>query len=400
MIELTITSYIYIFCLLLGPLLMTKNLKLRTYGFLLVSLSLFISTIGNWESAIAIFIFTAFPYLYVIILRRYNISVWPAILIQLAAFIYINKYIWILNIIHIPIPSMVKFLGVSYIFFRQLDIIFQVKARLVKDVPIVDYLNYLFSFWTILAGPIQRYRNFIQDFYSEKVPLSKEESLSCFHRAANGMIKIVLFGAFIQYCSNTAYNGLLENGPSIKYVLAIFYGPILFLYFNFSGYCDVVIAMARWAGFQLPENFDKPYLSRTTVEFWNRWHITLSQWVRDYVYQPLLKSLISGPMSKHIQTSQYFSIFIAFFLVGIWHGATMGLVIFGLLNGVGMALSMIYKDLCMKQMGKARFKKYQENRWVANSERFVTLHFMSFAVIFSQYDTIPLLNSFRKLLGV
>jgi D-alanyl-lipoteichoic acid acyltransferase DltB (MBOAT superfamily) len=400
MIDLTVTSYIYIFCLLLGPLIMVKNLKLRAYGFLLVSLSLFISTIGHWESAVAVIIFTAFPYLYLVILRRRNIPIWPEVLIQLASFIYINKYIWILSTVGIPIPNMIKFLGVSYIFFRQLDIILQVKAKLVQDVPVVDYLNYLFSFWTILAGPIQRYRDFIQNFYSEKTPLSKEESLSCFHRAANGMIKIVLFGAFIQYCSSAAYQGIIDNGLTLRYGLALFYGPILFLYFNFSGYCDVVIAMARWAGFQLPENFDKPYLSRTVVEFWNRWHITLSQWVRDYLYQPLLKYFISGPMRKHIQASQYVSIFITFFLVGVWHGATLGMVIFGLLNGLGMAVSMMYRDLCIKQMGKARFKKYQGNRWTANLERVVTLHYMALCILFSQYDIVSLLNSIKQLPGV
>jgi D-alanyl-lipoteichoic acid acyltransferase DltB (MBOAT superfamily) len=399
MIDLTITSPLIWLCLLLGPLLMLRNLRIRSFSFLFVSLALFLATIGNWQSAVAIFIFIAFPYCFVKILQRYNIPVWPAITFQLATFIYINKYAWILTLFSIPVPTVIKFLGVSYILFRQLDIILQVKARLVKNVPIQDYLNYLFSFWTILAGPIQRYRDFIQNFYSEKTPLSREESLSCFHRAANGMIKIVLFGAFIQYCSNAAYQGIIDRGLTLRYGLAIFYGPILFLYFNFSGYCDVVIAMARWAGFQLPENFDEPYLSRTTVEFWNRWHITLSQWVRDYLYQPLFKSFISGPMRKHIQISQYISIFITFFLVGIWHGATLGMLIFGLLNGLGMALSMMYKDLCLKQMGKVRFKKYQDNKWVANMERVITLHFMSFAVIFSQYDVITLFDSLRKLVG-
>lgn len=400
MIDLTITSFLLWLCLLLGPLIMVKNLRIRSLSFLIVSLALFISSIDNWQSALAIIIFISFPYIFIRILQKFKIPVWPAVIFQVAAFIYINKYMWILNIFGIPIPTVISFLGVSYILFRQLDIIFQVKARLVGEVPVTDYLNYLFSFWTILAGPIQRYRDFIQTFYSQKTPLNREESLACFHRAANGMIKILLFGAFFQYCSNTAYIGLLERGPSLKYILAIFYGFPLFLYFNFTGYCDVVIALARWAGFQIPENFDRPYLSRTVVEFWNRWHITLSQWFRDYVYQPLFKYLISGPMSKHIQISQYFSIFFTFLLVGIWHGTTLGLVIFGILQGLGMAASMIYKDLCVKKMGKARYKSYQEKRWVAYSERFITLHFMFFCTLFFQYDAISILNSIRKLLGV
>jgi D-alanyl-lipoteichoic acid acyltransferase DltB (MBOAT superfamily) len=376
---------------------MAKSVKLRKYSFLFVSLGLFILTLGNWQSALIILFFVSFPYCYVKVLQKWNFSVWPAIIIQLAVFIYANKYGWILTFLGIPIPTVIKVLGISYIFFRQFDILFQVQAKLVENVPIIDYLNYLFSFWTILAGPIQRYKDFIYSFYSEKMPLDTKDSLSCFHRAANGMIKILLLGAFFQYCSDAAYLGILAHGISLKYFVAMLYCFPLYLYFNFSGYCDVVIAMARWAGFSLPENFDKPYLSRTVIDFWNRWHITLSQWARDYIYQPLFKYLISGPMSKYVQTSQYFSIFITFFLIGLWHGNSINLVIFGFLQGIGMALSMIYRDICIKKMGKAGFKIYQENKWVTAIERFITLNFMCFSILFIQYDVFAIL---KPLIGL
>lgn len=400
MIDLTITSVFFLFCLIIGPLLMAQNIRLRRWSFLIVCLCLFLLSFNNIESLFAMTVFIALPYCYIFIIRRGDVPLWPIILTQLILFIYVNQYAWILSFFNVPVPSFISILGVSYIFFRQLDVLFQVKARLVQTVSIIDYLNYLLSFWTILAGPIQRYRSFIQTFYDEKQPLDNQQSLVCFHRAANGMIKILLLGAFFQYCSSAAYIGILQNGPSWKYIIAIFYCFPLFLYFNFSGYCDVVIGMAKWAGFTIPENFDRPYLSRDMIEMWNRWHITMSQWLRDYVYQPLFKVLISGIFRNYISFSQYLSIFITFSLVGIWHGTTLNFIVFGLLQGLGMAASMIYRDTCKNLLGRERYKLYYNNKWVANIERFVTLNFWCFTFLFFQFDVVVMLNALGKLFGI
>ena len=189
------------------------------------------------------------------------------------------------------------------------------------------------------------------------------------------------------YLSDHAYAHLVSS-PSLLYLLGIFYCFPLYVYFNFSGYCDIVIGMARWAGFIVPENFDRPYLSRDMIDMWARWHITLSQWVRDYVYQPLFKFFLSGPLRNYLSASQYVSIFITFFLVGIWHGTTLNFVVFGLLQGIGMAFSMIYRDICKKRLGKERYASFYNNKWVENGERFVALHFWCFTFLFFQYRHI------------
>ncbi|HMB44552.1 MAG TPA: MBOAT family O-acyltransferase, partial [Candidatus Methanoperedens sp.] len=196
-----------------------------------------------------------------------------------------------------------------------------------------------------------------------------------------------------------SYERSLTEGVSILYMASMFYGYPLYVYFNFSGYCDVVIAMGRWAGFKIPENFNKPYISRDMIEMWNRWHITLSQLVRDYLFQPLLKFLISGPLSGYVRTSQYISIFITFFLVGIWHGTTINFVVFGLLQGLGMAVSMIYRDQGIRQLGKIKYKMYYDNKWVANIERFFCLHFWCFTFLFFEYDIFKMTGWLFKLLG-
>jgi D-alanyl-lipoteichoic acid acyltransferase DltB (MBOAT superfamily) len=402
MIDLAITSIFFLFCLIIGPLLMAKNLQLRRWSFLFVCLCLYLLSLNNLESLTAITVFVAFPYCYLYVVRKWNAPLWPAILFQLLVLIYINKYTWILSFFGIPIPSIISLVGVSYIFFRQLDVLFQVKAQLVQTVSLIDYLNYLLSFWTILAGPIQRYGEFIKEFYEDKKPVNDEDALRCFHRVANGFLKILLIGSFCLYMQEQFYSFFSESTSPIRLLafLGFFYCFPLYLYFNFSGYCDVVIGMARWAGFLIPENFDRPWLSRDMIDMWNRWHITLSQWLRDYVYQPLFKSLLSGPFRNHLSFSQYLSIFFTFFLVGIWHGTTMNYLIFGLLQGMGMAFSMIYRDMCKKYMGKERYKSFYNNKWVENVERFITLHFWCFTFIFFQYDISKISPHMVALFGV
>jgi hypothetical protein len=151
MIDLAITSIFFLFCLIIGPLLMAQNLHLRRWSFLIVCLCLFLLSLNNFESLAAITVFVAFPYCYLYVVRRWDAPLWPAILIQLLLLIYINKYTWILSFFGIPIPFFITLVGISYIFFRQLDVLFQFKAQLVETVPLIDYLNYLLSFWTILA---------------------------------------------------------------------------------------------------------------------------------------------------------------------------------------------------------------------------------------------------------
>ena len=399
MIEITVSSFYFLFCLIIGPLLMTKNLKLRQWSFLVVSIFLFSLSIYNLESLFAVTLFLITPYIYLLLVQKKDIPLWPGIILQICLLIYVNKYSWILSFFNIPIPNFITFLGASYIFFRQLDILFQVKSNLVQKVPLVDYLNYLLSFWTILAGPIQRYRDFIKEFYKEIPQVSDTETLKCFHRATNGMFKVILIAPFFLYIKEPSYL-LFQAGNSFIFFLIFFYSFPIYLYINFSGYCDVVIGMAKWAGFSIPENFDRPYLSRDMVEFWNRWHITLSQWLRDYLYQPLFKYLLSGPLQKHILISQYISIFITFFFAGLWHGTNINSILFGLFQGIGMSLSMIYRDICKRFLGKKRYKSFYDNKAVMYVERIITLHYVCFTLLVFQYDFTKIFSYLALIIGV
>jgi alginate O-acetyltransferase complex protein AlgI len=136
----------------------------------------------------------------------------------------------------------------------------------------------------------------------------------------------------------------------------------LFLYANFSGYIDIVIAVARLMRLRLPENFDRPFAASSVLDFWTRWHITLSNWLKTYVYNPLLLALmrrISSPGAQ--QFLGVFCFFVTFFLVGVWHGRTSEFIFFGVLTGAGMAINKLWQLGLGTALGRKGYKSLAKN---------------------------------------
>jgi len=132
----------------------------------------------------------------------------------------------------------------------------------------------------------------------------------------------------------------------------------LFLYCNFSGYVDIVIALARLMRLELPENFDRPFSATSVMEFWNSWHITLSTWFKTYVFNPMLFALM-----RHIPSAErepflgVLCFFITFFLVGIWHGRTAEYVMFGVLTGAGISANALWQVIMTKWLGRKTYRQ-------------------------------------------
>jgi len=136
----------------------------------------------------------------------------------------------------------------------------------------------------------------------------------------------------------------------------------LFLYSNFSGYIDIVIALARLMRVQLPENFDRPFSASSVLEFWTRWHMTLSNWFKVYVYNPLLMALMRRISSLTVQPFLgVFCFFVAFFLIGIWHGRTSEFVMFGVLNGGGISVNKLWQLWLTRTMGRKGYSALAKN---------------------------------------
>jgi membrane protein involved in D-alanine export len=217
------------------------------------------------------------------------------------------------------------FLGISYITFRVLDVLFCIQDGLIKSLPATELFAYLFFFPTISAGPIDRYRRFDGDW---KLRRSRQDFLIdldiALERTFRGFLyKFILAALIKRFWVDQA------TGGSFLQILAYMYGYSLYLFFDFAGYSAFAIAFSRLFGIRTPENFDRPFLAHNIREFWNRWHITLSFWFRDHVYMRFLLTAIKGRWFKNDQIASYLGFFLSFGLMGLWHGTAVHYLIYG-----------------------------------------------------------------------
>jgi D-alanyl-lipoteichoic acid acyltransferase DltB (MBOAT superfamily) len=155
-----------------------------------------------------------------------------------------------------------------------------------------------------------------------------------------------------------------------------------FLYCNFSGYIDIVIAVARLMRVRLPENFDRPFSASSFIDFWNRWHITLSTWLKTYVYNPLLVALMRRITSQALEPLLgVVCFFVTFFLIGIWHGRTSEFVFFGVLQGGGVAINKLWQIALARGLGRKGYKTLAKNFLYIAFGRGLTFSWFAFTLI-------------------
>ena len=223
-----------------------------------------------------------------------------------------------------PVPKIALPLGVSFIVFEKITYVVDLYRKAAPPAKsLLDYLNYVFLFPKLLAGPIVKYHD-IADQLSRPTHryLDFEEGLV---RFIKGLGKKVLIADML---APTA-NGVFALPSTVLDPASAWLGLICFtfqLYFDFSGYSDMAIGMARMLGFRLMENFRDPYLATSFTDFWRRWHISLSTWIKEYLYIPL-----GGSRGSRVRT--YFNLWVCFLLCGLWHGAAWNFVIWGAIQG-------------------------------------------------------------------
>jgi membrane protein involved in D-alanine export len=217
------------------------------------------------------------------------------------------------------------FLGISYVTFRILDILFCVHDGLITLLPASEFFTYLFFFPAISAGPIDRYRRFDRDW---KRTRTRQDFLldldAAIERIFRGFFyKFILAALIKRFWVDHATGG--SFGETLSYM----YGYSLYLFFDFAGYSAFAIGFSRLFGIHTPENFDRPFLAHNIRDFWNRWHITLSFWFRDHVYMRFLLAATKGKWFKNEHASSYLGFFLSFGLMGLWHGTQLHYIIYG-----------------------------------------------------------------------
>jgi alginate O-acetyltransferase complex protein AlgI len=283
----------------------------------------------------------------------------------------IVAYVWLKKYTFLPERSFLQFpyftIGLSYIFFRVLHLLIEMGDESGKQrVGIGAYLLYTLNFTTFVSGPIQRYDEFAQDqFAAEPPPLDARIIGLQLERIIRGFFKVNVLAMFLQSYQTDAVMQIGEALPPELKVFAalrlLFLSP-LFLYCNFSGYIDVVIAIARLMRIRLPENFDRPFSAASVMDFWNRWHMTLSNWLKVYVYNPMLLALMRRISSQAAEPFLgVICFFVTFFLIGLWHGRTSEFIFFGLLTGGGISINKLWQVLLARFMGRKGYKELAKN---------------------------------------
>jgi len=224
-------------------------------------------------------------------------------------------------------------LGFSYVAFRLLHTILDRKAGRLPAVPLADYVNYVIFFPAFTAGPIDRLEHFTHDLHEPAI-LDREGWMEAGTRFFLGLFKkFVIADALAWIALNDKFAQQISSPAWMWFLL---YSYSLRIYFDFSGYTDIAIGLGRLLGVRLPENFASPYLKPNLTQFWNSWHMTLTQWFRSYFFNPLTRALRSREQSL----SPFLIVLVAqvstMVLIGLWHGVTAGFVLWGLWHGAGL----------------------------------------------------------------
>ncbi|MDR1447814.1 MAG: hypothetical protein LBI63_02480 [Candidatus Ancillula sp.] len=388
---ISLTNPLYAAVLLLAPIFLNNNLKFRRYIFCVLNACVITIAAPSIFHAILLLSWSLTPYFAVLLCTHVlKIRWYKPLLIttMVVVFAYLQHYNWIFSTLHISYITVWKVVGISYILFRQLDFIIQYEYNQDQNIRIsfIDYFNYQLSFYTLLCGPIVRYQDFVSDFYSVRIIHDFDSILNKVSRILSGFIKIYLISSLLDYLVHASYEHLTTAVLSARVIAwcIVIFGNIWYIYFNFSGFMDVVIPAASLAGFHLPENFNKPYFARDISDFWNRWHITLSSWIKDYIYTPTYKYLLT--INKPL--SSYFTYFLTFLIIGIWHGPTLNYLVYGILLGVVAMLSQFYTATLRKRLGRRGSIEFRARKCVHILEVLCTLVISSACIIFVGLDII------------
>jgi alginate O-acetyltransferase complex protein AlgI len=259
---------------------------------------------------------------------------------------------------HGPWTKIALPVGISFITFQKLAYTFDVSRKTTTPFEkIQDYALYIFMFPQILSGPIVRPGQIVDQIHDRSQQETTDDRLIGFYRFIIGLAKKVLVADTLAQQVNQVFGlSSFHLSSSLAWIGAIAY--TFQIYFDFSGYTDMAIGLARMFGFRLPENFNNPYVSKSITEFWRRWHMTLSFWFRDYVFLRLAYAT-SRKLKKEnyagIQADKIIYLLttsVTFLLCGFWHGAAWTFIFWGIYQGFFLIIDRLFLLKFFKKIGK------------------------------------------------
>jgi len=237
-------------------------------------------------------------------------------------------------------------IGISFYTFETLTYVIDVYRRVHKPLDhFWNYQLYILLFPKLIAGPIIRYHEISDQITNRPLNSTEEMRLAGIYRFALGLSKKVLIANVLAAQADIIFNLPVTEISTLTAWLGAF-AYTFQIYFDFSGYSDMAIGIGLMIGFKFPENFNNPYISQSITEFWRRWHISLGNWMRNYLYIPLGGNRVESPLRL------YFNLWLVFLFSGLWHGASWNFVIWGAYHGLFLVWERIYGAKILAKMGK------------------------------------------------
>ena len=267
------------------------------------------------------------------------------------------------------------FLGISYITFKVMQILVEIKDNMIKEVNFIDYLSFMIFFPTLSSGPIDRSRRFIKDI--EKT-ISKTEYLDNLGKGIEYILQGLVYKIILSQLIFDKINIISEATYTTKNLTIYMYLYGFYLFFDFAGYSLMAVGVSKIFGIDTPMNFNKPFLAKDMKDFWNRWHMSLSHWFRDFVFSRLVFAMFKKKIFKSSLTTAMVAYIVNMTLMGVWHGINFSYLLYGLYHGIILAITEYFQ--------KTKFYKNNKNKkWFEYSSIFITFNLVMFGFfIFSE----------------
>ncbi|MBI5354223.1 MAG: MBOAT family protein [Chloroflexi bacterium] len=343
-------------------------------------------------------------------LNRFNAALLSISIIGLIAFFLVLKVpalaYWvsygIRSLTHQSLAEVkgtdLRWLGFSYIAFRIIHTLRDRQMGRLPAVNLAEYVTYIIFFPAFVAGPIDRIEHFIKDLRQPAAALGNDELLVAGQRLMVGLFKKFVVADALALIALNDTNALQVRTTGWMWILL--YAYAFQIYFDFSGYTDIAIGTSRLLGIRLPENFSAPYQKPNLTQFWNNWHMTLTQWFRAYFFNPVTRWLRSWekplPATVMIALTQIATML----LIGFWHGVTWNFALWGLWHGVGLFIHNRWSD--MTRVRAAEWATTPFRKTALNvSGVFLTFNFVALGwIFFALSATSVSWQVFLKLFGL
>jgi membrane protein involved in D-alanine export len=385
---------LYFIYLLLAILPLTISLyhgkRLVKYEFLVNLFFLFLMFDGtSWPQLIALLVFLVWETLLVKIYCHYRQFANDNKLFYL---IVLAALIPILIVKITPAltkqNSLIGFLGISYLTFRAVGTIIETRDGMLKEIKTFHFIRFMAFMPALTSGPIDRFRRFEKDY--QKLP-SQTEYLKMVSQAINYLFLGLAYKFILSYYLGTRLLPELEKqalfySPHFSwYLIGVMYVYGLYLFFDFAGYSLFAVAISYLMGVKTPMNFNWPFISKNIKEFWNRWHMTLSFWFRDYIFMRFVFTATKKKWIKNRNVLSSLGYLLNMLIMGCWHGLTWYYILYGLMHGLGLIINDWWLRLKKKHLQWLPHNKLTEGVAIFITFNFVMLSFLLFSGFLNEF---------------